>query len=352
MPNDDAFKNVEPPQSASMVIHYYLEGRKHSMDAFVRNKAEGEMLALVRYVLVQLNLPVTIETSTYEEGGVIENWLFSLTPTEALVLLGIASTTLFSFVNVIINLMNMDRKGKQLARELTTVSIEEKKLAVEEKKLNLEKMRAELLKAQPDQKVIDAGMLSLAEDLKTITLLSNYFKVLLPYTPVTAVGFGPKKNSDTARLERIVPRESFYRYVITTDKLPTVVHPDALVGIIAPVLDKGSFQWRGRFHGEPITFQLRDAAYRGMVNRGEVTFKHGDAIRCVLNVQRKVDAMGEEVIAGRSVSVVRAKIEGEKVIETVKGRRMAIEEQIARHPQFELGLGLEDPEPEPPLLLE
>ena len=350
MATDFVIVNAPPPESASMVIHYYLEDQKHSMDAFVRNKAEGEMLALVKYVLQQVNLPLTVETSTYEEGGVIENWLFSLTPTEALGLFGIASTALISFVNMIINLMNMDRKGKALSRDLTTLSIEEKKLAIEEKKLDLEKLRAELLKEMPDAKIMEKGLLSLADDLKTITLRSNYFKALLPYMPVVAVGFGRKKNSNTTRLERIVPRESFYSYVISSDKLPTVVHPDAVVEIIAPVLDKGSFMWRGKFNGEIITFRLRDAAYRGMVNRGEVTFKHGDAIRCVLIVQRKVDAIGEEVVAGRTVSVVRAKIEGDKVIETVKGRRMAIEEEIARHPQYDLGL--EEPDEEPPLLLE
>ncbi len=83
---------------------------------------------------------------------------------------------------------------------------------------------------------------------------------------------------------------------------------------------------------------MGDGAYRDMVHRGEVTFKHGDKIKCVLNVERKVDAVGEEVVAGRSVSVVRAKIEGDKISETAKGRKRTYDEQNAKHLQLQLGL--------------
>lgn len=339
---DDPARN-----EAGMVVHYYLEHNKHSMDAFIRNKAEAEMLALVRHVLLQLNLQVTIETSAHGEGGVIENWLLALSPAE-IIALGIgASTALQGIVNIIIALMNMDREGKRLTRELTTVSIEEKKLTVEEKRLNLETMRAELLKPIPDQAVIGAAMPALAYDAKTITLRSNYYKTLIPYSPVFAVGFGPKQRRQRVQQERIVERQSFWTFVVTSDRLPTVVHPEAVIEIVAPVLDKGAFQWRGLFNGEPITFQMRDPAYRRMVHRGEVTFKHGDKIKCVLNIQRKIDAVGEVVVDSRSVSIVRAKIEGDKVTETVKGRKLAYDEQIAQHVQFDLGLDEGSHEPPP-----
>ena len=330
------------PNTAGMVVHYYLENDKHSMDAYVRNKAEAEMLALVRHVLLSLNLPATVETSAYQEGGVIETWLLSLSHTELIALgLGattIVSTSLLGLVNIIIALMNMDRDGKRLSRELTTVSIEEKRLAVEEKRLNLSKLREEALKPNPDPAVIEAALPALSYDIKTITLRSNYYKMLLPYTPVTAVGFGSKTRADALRQERIVQRESFRTYVVTSDRLPTIVHPEAVIEIVSPVLDKGSYSWRGLFEGEAITFHLRDASYRGMVNRGEVTFKHGDAIKCVLNVARKVDAVGDEVIAGRSVTVVRAKIEGARAIETAKGRKLGYEEAKAREQQLDLWL--------------
>jgi hypothetical protein len=325
-----------------MSVHYYLENSKHAMDALVRNKAEAEMLALVRHVLLQLNLPVIVETSTLREGGVIENWLLSLTHAEQIALcIGastIANAALLGIVNIIISLMSMDREGRKLTRELTTVSIEEKKLAMEEKRMNLAKMQAELLKPQPDQAIIQAAMPALAYDIKTITLRSNFYKELIPYMPVSAVGFGSKQHGSRVQHERIAKRESFQEYVVTSDKLPTVIHPEAVIEIVAPVLDKGTFQWRGLFNGESISFRMRDAAYRGMVHRGEVTFKHGDKIKCVLNIERKVDAVGEEVVAGRSVSVVRAKIEGDQVTETVKGRKRAYDEQNAKHLQLQLGL--------------
>ena len=325
-----------------MVVHYYLDNGQHSMDAFIRNKAEAEMLALVRHILLQLNLQVTVETSARGEGGVIENWLLSLSQTEIIALgLGattIASTALLGIVNIIIAVMNMDREGKKLTRELTTVSIQEKKLAVEEKCLNLEKIRSELLKSKPDQAVIEAAMPALVHDAKTITFRSNYYKILIPYSPVSAVGFGSKQRGQRAQQERIVQRDSFRSYIVISGILPRIVYPEAVIEIVAPVLDKGGFQWRGIFNGESITFQMRDAGYRGMVHRGEVTFKHGDKIKCVLNIDRKIDAVGDEVIAGRTVSVVRAKIEGDKVTETKKGRQLNYNEENALPFQFDLGL--------------
>ena len=59
----------------SMVVHYYLRDEKHSMDAYVRNKAEAEMLGIVRHVQLQLNLDVNVETTVREEGGLVETWL-------------------------------------------------------------------------------------------------------------------------------------------------------------------------------------------------------------------------------------------------------------------------------------
>jgi hypothetical protein len=309
--------------SERMVVHYYLRDEKHSMDAFVRNKAEAEMLALVRHVLLQLNLDVKVETAVQEEGGLVETWLLIVNNPAFLVTAAIgASGFLIGVVNIIIQLMYArDRGIDKLNRELTQLGIDEKRLSIEERKLNLEKLRAELLKASPSQDVIERTVPALEHDSKTITLRSNFFKLLLSYQQVTAVGFGQKPKRGTAA-ERIVKRGEFSTYVVRSDKLPTVVHHDAVIEIVAPVIGKGSFHWRGVWQGEPITFQMRDIAYRSMVERGQEVFRRGDAIKCELNVERKVDALGDEVVTGHAVTAVTAKIEGAKEIETSRGKQI------------------------------
>lgn len=332
-----------------MVVHYYLLDEKHAMDAFVRNKAEAELLGMVRHVLLQLNLDVKVESSAREEGGLVDTLVLIVNnPTLLLGAIGIGSTFLMAVINVIITLMfARDRKLDKPTRELAALnveekrlSIEEKRLSIEEKKLNLQKLRAEVLKPQPDQKVIEEALPVLEADTKTITIRSNFFKLLVSYHQVTAVGLG-QKPARTTMPERIVPRESFSTYVVQSDKLPTVVHHDAIIQIVAPVITKGGFHWRGVWEGQPITFQMRDAAYRAIVERGQEVFRSGDAIKCELNVERKVDALGDEVITGHAVTAVTAKIEGANVKETQKGRQLKFEK--THGPQNQTGFHFNDP---------
>ena len=59
-------------ESGEFKVHYHLNGGMHRMDAVVRNRAEGELLALLKEVGAALDLPLHIETHAYGEGGLIE----------------------------------------------------------------------------------------------------------------------------------------------------------------------------------------------------------------------------------------------------------------------------------------
>ena len=58
--------------SGEFKVHYHLSGGAHRMDALVRNRAEGELLALLKEVGTVLGLPVHVETHAYGEGGLVE----------------------------------------------------------------------------------------------------------------------------------------------------------------------------------------------------------------------------------------------------------------------------------------
>lgn len=325
-----------------MVVHYYLRDEKHSMDAFVRNKAEAELLGLIRYVLLRLNLDVKVETTVREEGGVVDTLLLIVNNPALLVPTAVgAAAFLGQIINIIVTIVySRDKALDKPTRELLDLSLQEKRLAIEEKKLAIEKARGELLKAKPDPQIVQKLIPVLEYDTKTITLRSNFFKVLLSYEQVTAVGMGQKPKRGLVA-ERIAKRDDFSTYVVHSDKLPTVVHHDAVIQIVAPVIAKGAFHWRGVWQGEPITFQMRDAAYRGLVERGQEVFRSGDAIRCELNVERKVDALGDEVVAGHAVTAVTAKIEGANEIETARGKALRFEK--SHGPQNQTGFDFDEP---------
>jgi hypothetical protein len=339
---EDEDEGLERP-SEDMVVHYYLQDDKHSMDAYVRNRAEGELLGMIRHILLQLNLDVKVEAGARREGGLIDTLVLIANNPALLVTAGVGAAALLAqIISIIVTVVYARDKGLDAnTRQLLDLNIEEKKLAIEEKKLAIEKARAELLKANPDPIVIRNVLPVIEQDSKTVALRSNFFKVLISTNEIRAIGMGPKlKHGEAA--ERIVKRDEFRTYVRHSDKLPTVVHHDAAIEIVAPVIGKGKFQWRGIWQGQPITFSMRDPAYRAMVQRGQEVFRTGDAIKCELNVERKIDIVGDEIVTGHVVTTVIAKIEGTKEIVTAKGKQLRFEKEHGPQNQAQLNLLLRE----------
>ena len=69
---DPKGSQVDVGDSGEFKVHYYLNDGAHRMDAVARNRAEGELLALLKEVGAVLGLPVHIETHAYGEGGLVE----------------------------------------------------------------------------------------------------------------------------------------------------------------------------------------------------------------------------------------------------------------------------------------
>lgn len=58
-------------------IHYYFDDNSHSMNAFVRNAMEKELLNLISEVGKTLNIDMQIDSEVKKEGGLIDT--FNLT---------------------------------------------------------------------------------------------------------------------------------------------------------------------------------------------------------------------------------------------------------------------------------
>lgn len=53
-------------------IHYYFDDNSHSMNAFVRNNMEKDLLNLISEIGKTLNIEIKIESEAKEEGGLID----------------------------------------------------------------------------------------------------------------------------------------------------------------------------------------------------------------------------------------------------------------------------------------
>ena len=366
----------------TLELHYHLRDGDHAMNAFIRNKCEAEALAAFVHVAQRLGVDMIIETSAFTEGGLKEIWKFTTSPKVAypnLILL--LSLIIPNYINV----WNAPPKDKELDginKEIAKLTLEEKHLAIEKARIELQKLAGEMPPPQAQEKEVSPAppargalpappasaastpgreltigrptlpamdyfavvaasrpptsppiitpqvVAVLAEETKFTTRRSNFFRLLLPYEKVTAVGWS---FHDTATLdaEATVEKKDFGKFILLTDKLPTEVIEEGIIHIAAPVITDSGMYWKGSCLGEPISFAMKDDAFKQMVMRREVSFQAGNAIRCRLEIELKLDETGEPTITGYSVPVVIEKIDETGVIETPQGRKQRFHDKHA-----------------------
>lgn len=122
-------------ETVQLELHYHLGGGEHSMDAFVRNKAEAEILAAFIHICDELGISANIESYAFQEGGLKEFWKF----------IG-GSKDQLGYILAIITLIftrfptppGVDPETDKLNKEILRLTIEEKKVAIEKTKKEIE----------------------------------------------------------------------------------------------------------------------------------------------------------------------------------------------------------------------
>ena len=290
-------------------LHYYLQHESHSMDAVVRNKCEREILAVFFEVAKQLNVPVAVETYAYGEGGLKELWKAMGKHNHQLTLVVAVLAVIFS-------------RYPATDSELVALEKEATRLEIEKTRLEIEKLKEDSAEAREHtEQAAEAIACSLQNNGKIAIRRSNYYKLLLDYPKVNSVGYTPRPIDLRPTPERIVPRQDFPRFILGSDKLPVETDENALIEVFAPVLTEGNYHWRGYYLGKPITFAMLDSQFKDLIIAKKVHFQHGTRLRCVLNVHRKYDELGEVTITGYSVVTVldQSDTDGD-FVETPQGR--------------------------------
>ncbi len=302
-------------------LHYYLKDESHVMDALVRNKCEAELLAIIFEISDLLGIEIKIETGAYQEGGLKEIWKFIGRNDKQLMLLILFLTLILTRAPL------TDPEQDALTKEVT-------KLTIEEKKLSIEKLKRELKDGEIKKETTDAAVSALNGNLKVAARKSNFYKNLEDYEKVTGVGLLPldKFNQPTAD-EKYIPRSDFHSFILFTNILPTEIVEDAQIGIISPVIMEGNYKWKGMFRDEPISFSMNDAEFKNSVLREEISFQHGSIIECVLSIQRKFDEVGDVIVTGYSVATVIRKTDGIATLETVQGKRYKAHKKFTKDQQ-------------------
>ncbi|WP_175701387.1 hypothetical protein [Burkholderia ambifaria] len=343
-------------------VHYYLQDESHAIDAIVRNRCEAEFLAAVSYITQSLGIELRFEATVPAEGGFRDIWRIVLAkaghPLVGPVFIPLVSLILTQAVNIWNAPPKPNPELEKQQLEINRLTIEHWKLENQHSQLEVQKLEREsastlkqpeqpsakgaattVIPASPPAQISerpassagaahssasahsDGKPLQLQTAAKVVTRRSNFYKHLLAYDRVTAVGFRAIPVDEPGRGEAVIERSQFNTFILQTNVLEPDVR-EALIEIVSPVISEGDVKWKGRQNGEVITFSMNDRAFKRQVFRNEVSFQHGDSIRCVLEIDRKLDEAGTERIVGYRVTTVLDKIDGSGgVYETPQGRR-------------------------------
>lgn len=291
-------------------LHYFFTDESHTMDAFIRNKCEHEILLIIKEVSDVLDIKISIEAEPYEEGSLKNKYFLKvknhwLTP------------IILSILNpLLIHYLTEDAGQKELSKQLT-------ELQIHEARLNIKVLEQQLNESNRNQSIINTGSVAAALDrnLKITRHKSNFYKTLESYPKITKLEVA-KLNSIDQYIGKplAILREDFGQYILESDKLPSIVDEEADIEIVSPVLKKGTFKWKGIYKGETIDFYMNHEEFKEYVFRKGVSFKNGSRIACILETRRKLSEFGEVQVTSYAVTEVHRAYDGVATIETSKGR--------------------------------
>lgn len=291
-------------ESGEFKVHYHLNGGVHRMDAVIRNRAEGELLALLKEVGVALGLPVHVETHAYGEGGLIEYLDLIFQSKEQI---GLVMTILGSLLGAPFYIDKLKQSKQQTAlNELNLqkirLEIKEKEDAAAERDGSKSKDAQNKVLALEPPLTIDEILLALLTRKKIVRRRSNYYEELLTDSKIDSVGFAPSHSKDATEVR--VPRDNFYAFVITRSDLEPLVYKRIPLEIVSPVLRFGSIKWRGIFDKKIVSFELQDQTFRSEVASQKVQFQNGTTLICDFEVHQREDDTGEVEVAGYVVTKI------------------------------------------------
>ncbi len=299
-------------QPNTLELHYWLKDSSHSMDAFVQHKCESEILGLIKQVASLNGIEIEIETEAFGEGGLrrIFKLISKLESKNAQLTIGLITLTLGALIVTPIASIT----GK-IAEHIVEKIFEDSDLReLEKQKLNLEIENLSLDAKKKTLELNDNKILSKKR--------SNFFEHLDTYDKIEQISVLLKNESKNEVSEEVfIKRDQFNKYIILIDEIAPLQIEDATIEIISPVLKKGNYKWRGIYEGQSVSLNMKSIEFRELVQSGKVEFKNGSSIRCLLEVERKINNEGVEINTSYNIIRVDQYFENNKPVETTEGIR-------------------------------
>ncbi len=302
-------------------LHYYLSGESHSMDAFVKNKAEAELLKVFKEISDILELDLSFEIEALTEGGIKEFIKILKKKKTKKQIAKILAVVGVIFSGVLTNILS----------DQFTKNPELEKSQLEESQLNIKKLKRDFEKEDTTKEestlIIENLTLIISNTDKIKFHRSNFYSNLLKENKIEQISTTElDENNNPLSEEKKVSRENFNKFIVHKVKIDSEFVEDANIEIVSPVLKKGKMKWRGYYDSKPISFNLLDSDFRNSVLNREVSFQNGTSIKCLLEIEKEMDDEGNIKTTEINVFDVSSIFEGETTIITKRGKEI-IEEK-------------------------
>lgn len=296
-------------------LHYWFHENdlSHSIDAIIQNKCEFELLQIIKEFTTSFGHELIIETEPFGEGG-FRSWLKIVSKEEnkkavitTALVISFATTVLFTPITT--------------ALSIATSHIIEKIFEDEElQNLQDEKLREEIKNLKLDAEL---KQLQLSQNNILIKRRSNFFEALDKYPKVEKISLTIENTEKEIIIsEKFIANSEFKNFILVSDKLKPLKIENALIEIISPVLKKGNYKWRGIYNGESIPFTMKSIEFKNLVQSGVIEFKNGFSINCNLEIERKLNNNGEEILVNYNIVTVIKYFINDKPIETQEGAKI------------------------------
>jgi len=272
--------------------HYYFNDNSYSMNAFVKNRCDRALLAIIEEASKELELhqSLKVEVLPLSEGSLIEWYQFAISPTGTTALLTLVINTLACILII-----------KPPSPPESELDIENKKLDIKKKKLEIKLLEKKL--SDVDDQDLEA-VESIKENVYDVLInnfkirknLSVFYENIIEYDKVHSIGYATyNKDRKVIISEKKVDRSAFKDFILDSNEFEEV-DEYAKIRIYSPNLDKGRHKWRGLYEKEDkvIAFSMKDSTFKSDVESGVVTFKNGSTIRAVLTTKIRIDVTGAE----------------------------------------------------------
>lgn len=266
-------------------LHYYLDDGRHSMDAFVKNRAEHELLKLISEVSTLLEIDLSVEIEAMEQGGIKEIIKF-FTKNKNKAYLGV----LIFFSSILGNVIT------DVASDVIKTDKELDSLTKEEKRLNIRKLKQELEndKSKDTTVIIHQITNTINSDFKVKVFKSRFFTQICKEKHIYEFSLTELHNDPTlSNVAHTIKREDFQKQILEDENTPIIIIENANVEIVAPVLTRSEMKWRGNYNGKTMTFELKDNEFKNAVLNKQFSFSTGTSIRCSLSYKEGVNENGD-----------------------------------------------------------